>query len=225
MYVQHKVVRVLDNSSMRNRFMQRKIPESKDVKRITSQVRKFKGVRIVHQVPTSKRGSKTRHCFVEYFRGFDGVRAVREIFGSETHKVLADLQVEFLNARSDYIWVSDKDGHLIANANYLRTGETRALYLDVIHELVHVKQFRDGRKLSIDFGKRFEYVDRPTELEAYKHTLKEARRLGMTDDEIADYLSVTWLDVEEVKRLARHLGLKIRCKHIVRTKLRATSTT
>ena len=106
-------------------------------------------------------------------------------------------------SRSDYIWVSNKDGHLIANANYLKDGDTRAIYLDLIHELVHVKQFRDGREISLRIGKRFEYVDRPTELEAYRHTVKEAHRLGMTDEEIVDYLKVTWLDEEEVKRLAR----------------------
>ena len=117
--------------------------------------------------------------------------------------------MEFLNVRSDYIWVSDKDGHLIANANYLKDGELRAIYLDLIHELVHVKQFRDGREISLQFGKRFEYVDRPTELEAYRHTIKEARRLGMTDEEIVDYLKVTWLDGEEVKRLAKHLGVRV----------------
>jgi hypothetical protein len=173
----------------------------------------------VRQVPTSKRGSKTRRRFVEYFIGFEAVPAVREIFGRETDDVLSSLQVEFLNARSDYIWVSDKDGHLIANANYLRTGETRVIYLDVIHELVHVKQFRDGRKLSVDFGKRFEYVNRPTELEAYGHTIKEARRLGMTDEEIIDYLNVTWLDEEEVSRLARHLGVKAHRKHAARSRV------
>jgi len=140
------------------------------------------------------------------------VPAVREIFGPDTDNVLASLQVEFLNVRSDYIWVSDKDGHLIANANYLRTGETQAIYLDLIHELVHVKQFRDGRKLSLDFGKRFEYVDRPAELEAYRHTIKEARRLSMTDEDIVQYLKVTWLDEEEIRRLARHLGVKIHRK-------------
>jgi hypothetical protein len=167
----------------------------------------------MRQVPTSKRGSKTRHSFSDYFKGFESVPAVREIFGQETDEVLASLRVEFLNARSDYIWVSDKDGHLIANANYLKDGETRAIYLDLIHELVHVKQFRDGREISLDFGKRFEYVDRPTELEAYRHTVKEARRLGMSDEEIADYLKVTWLDADEVKRLARHLGVKASRKH------------
>jgi hypothetical protein len=143
------------------------------------------------------------------------VPAVREIFGQQTDEVLASVQVEFLNVRSDYIWVSDEDGHLIANANYLKHGETRAIYLDVIHELVHVKQFRDGREISLEFGKRFEYVDRPTEIEAYRHTIKEARRLGMTDEEIINYLKVTWLDEEEVRRLARHLGVKFYRKHPV----------
>jgi hypothetical protein len=180
----------------------------------TSPREEVSGVKIIRQVPTSKRGSKTRRRFVKYFIGFEAVPAVREIFGQETDQVLTSLRVEFLNARSDYIWVSNKDGHLIANANYLKTGETRAIYLDLIHELVHVKQFKDGRKLSVDLGKRFEYVERPTELEAYRHTIREARRLGMTDEEIIDYLNVTWLDEEEVGRLARHLGVRVHRKHM-----------
>jgi hypothetical protein len=170
-------------------------------------------VQIIRQVPSTKQGSKTKHRFNDYFKGFEEVSAVREIFGQETHEVLAGLRVEFLRSRSDYIWVSDEDGHLIANANYLRDGETREIYLDLIHELVHVKQFRDGREILLSFGKRFEYVDRPTELEAYKHTIKEARRLGMTDEEIVDYLRVTWLDEEEVRRLAGNLGVKVSRKN------------
>jgi len=180
-----------------------------------SPIRGLNSVRIIRQVPTSKRGSNIRHSFNDYFKGFQAVPAVREIFGQQTDEVLASVQVEFLNVRSDYIWVSDEDGHLIANANYLKHGETRAIYLDVIHELVHVKQFRDGREISLEFGKRFEYVDRPTEIEAYRHTIKEARRLGMTDEEIINYLKVTWLDEEEVRRLARHLGVKFYRKHPV----------
>jgi len=176
---------------------------------VTSQTSGFETVLIMRRVPTSKRGSNIRHRFSDYFKGFEAVPAVREIFGRETDKVLASLRVEFLNVRSDYIWVSDKDGHLIANANYLKTGEPRDIYLDLIHELVHVKQFRDGRQISLQLGKRFEYVERPTELEAYKHTVKEARRLGMSDEEIIDYLNVTWLDPEEVKRLASHLRVRI----------------
>ncbi len=181
-------------------------------------------VSIMRRVPTSKRGSNARHSFNDYFKGFQAVPAVREIFGQETDKALANLRVEFLNARSDYIWVSDKDGHLIANANYLKHGETRAIYLDLIHELVHVKQFTDGREISLNFGKRFEYVDRPTELEAYRHTMKEARRLGMSDEEILDYLKVTWLDEEEVRRLARNLGVNVSRKHVPRVRARTVLT-
>jgi hypothetical protein len=95
----------------------------------------------------------------------------------------------------------------------LKQGERRAVYLDLIHELVHVKQFRDGREITLELGKRFEYVERPTELEAYMHTIKEARRLGMNDEEIFDYLEVTWLDDEEVRHLARHLGVKLSRKN------------
>jgi len=179
----------------------------------TSRLKEWNRVRITRRVPTSKRGSKTRHGFNDYFKGFQAVPAVREIFGRETDEVLANLRVEFLNARSDYIWVSDKDGHLIANANYLRDGQTRAIYLDLIHELVHVRQFRDGKKISLKFGRRFEYVDRPTELEAYRHTVREARKLGMSDAEIVDYLRVTWLDEAEVRRLASHLGVKVPREH------------
>jgi hypothetical protein len=182
------------------------------LKQATNRVSGLNNIKINRQVPTPKR-SKTRHKFTDYFRGFEAVPAVCKIFGQETEAVLADLRVEFRNVRSDYIWVSDADGHLIANANYLKKAEARDIYLDLIHELVHVKQFRDDREISLDLGKRFEYVDRPTELEAYKHTIKEARRLGMSDEQIIDYLKVTWLDKEEVMRLARHLGVNVSLRH------------
>jgi hypothetical protein len=57
------------------------------------------------------------------------------------------------------------------------------------------------------FDESFEYNNRPTELEANKHALKEARRLGMTDAEIFEYLKVDWLDENEVRGLARNLGV------------------
>jgi len=100
--------------------------------------------------------------------------------------------------------VSDEDGHLIVSAYYLRTGEPMSKYLDVVHELVHVRQFREGKAL---FDENFEYHDRPTELEAYRLAVKEARRLGMSDKEIFEYLKVDWLDEEEVRKLARNLGV------------------
>ena len=186
------------------------------MKSTTDRTTEFNNVRIIRKVPTSKRGSKIRRRFLDYFMGFETTPAVRKIFGPETDEVLTNLQVEFLNARSDYIWVSNRDGHLIANADYLKHADARDIYLDLIHELVHVKQFRDGKEISLDFGKRFEYVDRLTELEAYRHTIEEARRLRMSDVEIVEYLRVTWLDEEEVRRLASHLGVTIARKQQAR---------
>jgi hypothetical protein len=156
------------------------------------------------QIPTHVQ--ITKHSFTEYFKGFEKVPAVREIFGDKTGEVLRKLKVEFFGSRYGYMGVSDEDGHLIVSAHYLKEGDTRSVYLDVIHELVHVRQFMEGRAL---FDESYEYVDRPTELEAYKHALKEARRLGMSDGELFEYLKVTWLDEEEVKRLARNLGVVI----------------
>jgi len=147
----------------------------------------------------------TMQNFADYFKGFEKVQAVREIFGSETEKVLGELKVEFFSSKFGYMGVSDEDGHLIVSAYYLRNGDPVSKYLDVVHELVHVKQYRAGKEL---FDEAYEYYERPTELEAYTHTVKEARRLGMSDGEIFEYLKVDWLSEDEVRKLARKINVK-----------------
>jgi len=146
----------------------------------------------------------TLHSFTDYFIGFDKVEAVREIFGDQTEKVLKNLKVEF-HSRRGYMGVSDEDGHMLVSAPYLHKGNERDLYLDIVHELVHVKQFFEGREL---FENRWEYVDRPTEIEAYSHAVKEARRLGMTDKEIYEYLKTEWISEEDLHKLAEVVGVK-----------------
>jgi len=148
----------------------------------------------------------TLHRFADYFKGFEKIQAVREIFGEETEKTLNNLKVEFYSSRRGYMGVSDQDGHILISAHYLRNGDERDLYLDIIHELVHVKQFLEGKEL---FENRWEYVDRPTEVEAYQHAVKEARRLGMTDKEIYRYLKTEWMSEDDLKRLADAVGVKV----------------
>ncbi len=143
--------------------------------------------------------------FLEYFKGFEQVPAVTEIFGDETVRVLQGLQVEFFSSKFGYMGVSDEDGHLIVSAYYLKNGDLVSKYLDIVHELVHVRQYREGKPL---FDETFEYHDRPTELEAYRHAVKEARRLGMSDQEIFEYLKVDWMGEGEVRKLARSLDVK-----------------
>jgi hypothetical protein len=124
---------------------------------------------------------------------------VKRIFGKDTDRVLSNLRVEFVG-RKGYMGVSEVDGHMIISADYLGTGNTTDIYLDFIHELVHVKQFMEGKEL---FDHNFSYVERPTEVEAYRFAVEEARRLGLGDKRICNYLKTEWMTDEEFKRLAK----------------------
>ena len=155
------------------------------------------------QIPTDV--PIAEHPFNEYFKGFEKLPAVREIFGNETDHVLQELRVEFFSSKFGYMGVSDEDGHLVVSAYYLKNGDPMSKYLDIVHELVHVRQYREGKPL---FDESFEYHERPTELEAYSHAVKEARRLGLSDDEIFEYLKVDWMSEEEVRKLSRTLDVK-----------------
>jgi len=144
------------------------------------------------------------HSFTDYLKGFEKVEAVRRIFGEKTESILNNLRVELAGWRG-YMGVSNEDGHLIISAEYLNKGDIIDIYLDVIHELTHVKQFMDGKEL---FGGRWSYVDRPTEIEAYRNAVDEARRLGLSDERICDYLQTEWMTDKDLQRLAKTLNVK-----------------
>jgi hypothetical protein len=144
--------------------------------------------------------------FTRYFRGFDRNPAVRELFGDRTEKVLREQKVEFFSTRFGYMGTSDVDGHLLISTNYLQRGSPRDLYLDLVHELAHVRQFRDGERL---FYPKLSYVDAPSEIEAYRFTVKEGRRIGLSDRELFDYLTIEWIEPAELRRLARHTGVQV----------------
>jgi len=156
-------------------------------------------VRIIREVKVQT------YPFTNYFKGFEEVEAVKGIFGEKTANVLRNLRVEFVGSRWAYMGVNDADGHLIVGAHYLKNGDILDVYLDVIHELVHVKQFMEGKEL---FESRYNYVDRPTEVEAYRHVVEEARRLGISDKRICAYLRTEWMSDEDLKRLASTLNVK-----------------
>lgn len=147
------------------------------------------------------------HPFTEFFKGFEKVEAVRSTFGEKTEEILAKLKVEFFSFRFGYMGVSDVDGHILISTHHLKNSDFKVLYLDIVHELVHVKQFTEGKQL---FNSEFEYVDSPVEVEAYRHCVNEAKRIGMTDKEIIEYLKVEWVDPESHKRLVEAVGLKLK---------------
>ncbi|HVC27248.1 MAG TPA: GNAT family N-acetyltransferase [Nitrososphaerales archaeon] len=138
----------------------------------------------------------TTRPFVEVFSGFEAVDVVRRLFGPDTDEVISKLKIH-LNSPRGYLRVDGETGNVIINPDYLKTGHERHLYLDVIHELAHVKQFREGKEL---YDRRFAYFERPTEIEAYEVAVEEARRIGMDKEEIVDYLRVEWVTEEEFMR-------------------------
>ncbi|MDE1728517.1 hypothetical protein [Candidatus Nitrosotalea okcheonensis] len=111
-----------------------------------------------------------------------------------------------VNEKTHYMHVQNDDASIVIGRNHLRNSEKKILYLDIIHELVHVKQQRQGFDL---YDESYSYVDRPTEIEAYEIAVEEARRLGMNDSEIFDYLRVEWISDDEHKRLASRVGVLV----------------
>ncbi len=142
--------------------------------------------------------------FSDYFVGFEKVAAVRSLFGAKTAEVLKNLKVEFFSLRFGYMSVSDEDGHILISTNHLKNADLKVVYLDVVHELFHVKQFMEGKNL---FQNEFEYVDSPIEVPAYEFTVEEAKRIGMSMNEIVEYLKVEWVTEEQHARLVKTLAL------------------
>jgi hypothetical protein len=163
-------------------------------------------VKITREVPVAT------YPFTDYFKGFDRIEAVRKIFGDRTGSVLRKIKVEFAGMRS-YMGVSNVDGHILMSARYLKEGDIVDIYLDIIHELVHVRQFMEGREL---FDDHFSYVERPTEIEAYRRAVEEARTLGLSEERICEYLKTEWMTDDEFKRLAE--AVNVNCAQNMKAK-------
>ena len=142
--------------------------------------------------------------FTDYFKGYEKVEAVKGIFGEKTQEVLANLKVEFI--WFGYMGVDNTDGHMMVNGRYLKSGNRTDIYLDVVHELCHVKQWMEGREL---FDPNYDYVDRPTEVEAYRYTVQEAKRIGLDQEHILLYLKTEWMSEQDLKRLVKNIGIDL----------------
>jgi len=145
----------------------------------------------------------TPRSFAVYFKDFEKIEAVRGIFGEKTAEVLQNLKVDLIWF-SGYMYVDSATGHLVVSARYLKTGDKVDIYLDLIHELCHVRQLMEGRDL---FDPKYSYVERPTEIEAYRYTVEEARRLGLSDKRICEYLKTEWMSDRDLKFLAKAVNV------------------
>jgi len=64
-----------------------------------------------------------------------------------------------------YAFVDVEAPCIVLSEWYYREGGDLDLYLDLLHELAHLRQLEEGLDL---WDERFEYVDRPTEIEGYR---------------------------------------------------------
>ena len=144
----------------------------------------------------------------EIFAGLESSSALLKVFGSKSQmtKILKHLKLR-IERNDSGLWLDRDTGTICIGSKHLTTAKGDFLYLDVIHVLVHVRQFLEGKEL---YDQAFEYVDRPTELEAYRTTVAEARRVGMDEDEILKYLRMDAVDDSELGKLMEKIGVRAR---------------
>jgi hypothetical protein len=144
----------------------------------------------------------------EVFTGFGSSSALLKVFGSKAQvsKTMKHLKLRVEHGDSG-LWLDRDTGTICIGSKHLTTAKSDFLYLDVIHVLVHVRQFLEGKEL---YDQAFEYVDRPTELEAYRTTVAEARRVGMEEGEILKYLRMDAVDDFEFGKLMERIGVRVR---------------
>ena len=166
----------------------------------------FRILRLFRKLPFNILGVGNRKViFSEFFKDFDKVEAVKGIFGEKTEEVLNHLTVE-LSWVFGFMYVDGSDGHLVISKGYLNNGDKTDIYLDLIHELCHVKQYMEGKEL---FDPRYDYVERPTEIEAYRYCVQEARRIGLSEERIGCYLKTEWMSEDDLKKLEKSVNLHV----------------
>jgi len=106
--------------------------------------------------------------------------------------------------RRGYVWIDDEARTIVLVEDYYRRGAAVDLYLDLIHELTHLRQLAEGQNV---WDERFPYVDRPTEIEGYAVAVEEGTRLGMQEAEILEHLSNPWMTRADVLRLRENIAL------------------
>jgi hypothetical protein len=93
---------------------------------------------------------------------------------------------------------------IVIGQGHLRESPALVLFMDVFHELCHVVQRRDGANL---WEPGVSYVERWTEIEAYRFVVREARGLGVDDRFLRDYLKVEWISETEHRALLDQVGV------------------
>ena len=147
---------------------------------------------------------KTSGKIEEFFPHLSKLPAIKKIFSQKKsrEKIFAKTLVRMTSKNCHYMRIVR--GKLLINPKHLKNSDKGTIYLDILHELVHVRQWMQGKNL---YDERYNYFERPTEIEAYKFCIREAKKIGMKKYEIIHYLEVEWAEREEFERMLRKFRL------------------
>ncbi len=93
---------------------------------------------------------------------------------------------------------------IVVGRGHLHDSPAMLLYLDIYHELCHILQRQDGANL---WEPGLGYVERRTEIEAYRFVVEEAKSLGVTPEYLREYLKVEWISAKEHAQLLAAVGV------------------
>ena len=161
----------------------------------------------MNRMPEYARVNRTLACGLHPYRTllprFEESPAVRRIETPATPigPLLDNARVKIKKGEG-YCYVDVKIPAIVLIEDYYRKANALDLYLDLAHELTHLRQLVQGRNI---WDHSLDYVDRPTEIEGYAVAVEEGIRLGMTEEQVIQHLSNPWLDDDEIDRLRRNI--------------------
>lgn len=146
------------------------------------------------------------HALRDVVPGLDKEPVFEAISGDVDQGSLWDSAFVVCFRGEGYPRVDDHTGHILCPDAYAASYDPLIVYLDLVHELVHVRQLLEGREV---YHFPEPYVQWPTEIEAYRVTYEEAKRLGVGDEWFWGYLAVPWVEEEDLLELAGSIGLPV----------------
>jgi hypothetical protein len=178
-----------------------------------------KGFRIAREMPVG------RHPLLAVFPGLDGLAPAKRLEpdAKKRERLFEDTCVEVVDADMwMYVaprevpesargrWkpvVSPGSDCIVVGKSHLAESPALMLFMDIYHELCHVRQRQAGANL---WEPGVSYVKRWTEVEAYRFVVEEARTLGVSDEFLREYLRVEWITAKEHRELLTELDVPAR---------------
>jgi len=164
-----------------------------------------------------------RHPILTVFPGLDRLGPARRIEHDPARRtrLFADTRIEvvdedmwmyvspwevppFARRRGWSPVVSPGEDCIVVGQGHLRESPEMVLYLDIYHELCHILQRHGGANL---WEPGLGYVERKTEVDAYRFVVEEARSLGVPDHYLREYLKVEWITRKEHEQLLEAVGV------------------